>query len=161
MSLNTIRGPTTSGFTNHQYINNSLTNAVSQQTGPALPLGAKIYRILSGPPLSYTQMSNSAYVPHDLKEGPLNRENSLEGFHNDVHTMCGNGGEGRAGHMGLTEFAAFDPIFWMHHTCVLIPTLNLSAPWHFSKHCTPRTRIGSFIMAQNPSVSSADFLETF
>lgn len=128
MPLNTIRGPTPSGFTNHQYVNNTLTNAVSPQTGPALPLGAKIYRILNGPPLSYTQMSNSAYVSHDPREGSLNRENSLEGFHNDVHTMCGNGGQGRTGHMGLTEFAAFDPVFWMHHAYVTNPECHLKFP---------------------------------
>ncbi|KAI1611775.1 hypothetical protein EDD36DRAFT_496654 [Exophiala viscosa] len=113
MTLNTIRGPTPTGWTSHQYVNNTLTNAVSTAHGPALPLGSKIYRILQGPPLSYTQMATSAYV---AQAGPsTNKENSLEGFHNDIHTMCGNGGDGRTGHMGLTEYAAFDPIFWLHH----------------------------------------------
>jgi Common central domain of tyrosinase len=120
MAVSTIRGPSPAGVTNHQYVNNTLTNAVSQANGPAVPLGGKIYRILNGPPLSYTQMSNSAYISHDPKERPLNRENSLEGYHNDVHTLCGNGGDRRAGHMALTELAAFDPIFWMHHTYELI-----------------------------------------
>jgi tyrosinase len=115
MTLNTIRGPTPTGSTNHQYVNNTLTNAVSTATGPALPLGSKIYRILQGPPLNYTQMATSAYVAED-EPTTQNKENSLEGFHNDIHTMCGNGGDGRTGHMGLTEYAAFDPIFWMHHT---------------------------------------------
>ncbi|KAK5196752.1 hypothetical protein LTR92_004297 [Exophiala xenobiotica] len=114
MTLNTIRGPTPAGWTSHQYVNNTLTNAVSTANGPALPLGSKIYRILQGPPPSYTQMATSAYV---AQAGPsANKENSLEGFHNDIHTMCGNGGDGRTGHMGLTEYAAFDPIFWLHHT---------------------------------------------
>ena len=114
MMSSTIRGPTPAGSTSHQYINNTLTNAVSTATGPALPLGSKIYRILQGPSLNYTQMATSAYV---AENGPsVNKENSLEGFHNDIHTMCGNGGGGRNGHMGLTEYAAFDPIFWMHHT---------------------------------------------
>lgn len=115
MTLNTIRGPTPAGSTNHQYVNNTLTNAVSTATGPALPLGSKIYRILQGPPLNYTQMATSAYAAEDGLT-TQNKENSLEGFHNDIHTMCGNGGDGRTGHMGLTEYAAFDPIFWMHHT---------------------------------------------
>ncbi len=62
-------------------------------------------------------MSNSASVQHwaDDKEGPLNKENSLEGFHNDLHVLCGTGEGGRLGHMALNEFAAFDPIFFMHH----------------------------------------------
>jgi tyrosinase len=33
----------------------------------------------------------------------------LEGLHNRVHVWTG-------GHMGLVPFAAFDPIFWAHHT---------------------------------------------
>jgi Common central domain of tyrosinase len=80
-----------------------------------VPLGGKLYRILNGPPMSYTQMANSAFVEHD-KEMPLNKENSLEGFHNDLHVMTGTGEGNRHGHMALNEFAAFDPIFWLHHT---------------------------------------------
>jgi tyrosinase len=99
----------------HQYINNTLTNAVSQTNGPAVPLGGKLYRILNGPPMSYTQMANSAFVQHD-KEMSLNKENSLEGLHNDVHVMTGTGEGNRHGHMALNELAAFDPIFWLHHT---------------------------------------------
>jgi hypothetical protein len=115
MTLHTIRGLSPAGTMDHQYINNTLTNAVSQTNGPAVPLGGKLYRILNGPPMSYTQMANSSFVPHD-KEMPLNKENSLEGFHNDVHVMTGTGEGNRPGHMALNEFAAFDPIFWLHHT---------------------------------------------
>jgi tyrosinase len=35
----------------------------------------------------------------------------LEGLHDRVHVWTG-------GHMGLIPFAAFDPIFWAHHTMV-------------------------------------------
>lgn len=39
-----------------------------------------------------------------------------EGIHNGVHTNIGGGGSGGPmGHMGSTDTAAFDPIFWMHH----------------------------------------------
>jgi tyrosinase len=63
-------------------------------------------------------MANSAYVrnPFDEPNHSLNGENSLEGFHNDIHNMCGSGAGGHLGHMGLNEFAAFDPIFFLHHT---------------------------------------------
>lgn len=104
----------------HQYVNNTLTNAVSPTDGPAVPFGGKLYRILNGPPMSYTQMANSAFIPHPAeKEQPLNKENSLEGLHNDVHVMTGMGEGNRPGHMALNEFAAFDPIFWLHHTYVI------------------------------------------
>ena len=104
----------------HQFVNNTLTNAVSQVSGPNVPLGGKLYRLLNGPPLSYTQMSNSAYIrpEFDDKESRLNGENSLEGFHNDIHNMCGSGPGGKLGHMALNELAAFDPIFFLHHAWV-------------------------------------------
>ncbi len=87
MAQATIRAPSADGITDHRFLNNTLTNAVSQSTGPALPLGGKIYRILNGPPISYTQMSNSAYVKSTSeKTRSFNGENSLEGFHNDIHS---------------------------------------------------------------------------
>jgi tyrosinase len=36
---------------------------------------------------------------------------SLEDVHNSIHGYVGNGG-----HMGDPSIAAFDPIFWLHHT---------------------------------------------
>jgi tyrosinase len=40
--------------------------------------------------------------------------NSVEGIHDNVHTMVG----GMGGHMSTVPVAAFDPIFWIHHTNV-------------------------------------------
>jgi hypothetical protein len=113
----TIRAPSAEGTTDHRFLNNTLTNAVSQSTGPALPMGGKLYRILNGPPITYTQMANSAFVDNQMK-GRFNGENSLEGLHNDIHNMCGSGAGKIHGHMGWNEFAAFDPIFYLHHTYV-------------------------------------------
>lgn len=39
---------------------------------------------------------------------------ALEGPHGDVHVWVG----GERGHMGNVPFAAFDPIFWAHHSMV-------------------------------------------
>jgi tyrosinase len=41
----------------------------------------------------------------------LDFSSALEGLHDRVHVWTG-------GHMGLIPFAAFDPIFWAHHTMV-------------------------------------------
>jgi tyrosinase len=38
----------------------------------------------------------------------------LENYHNNVHVWVG----GRKGHMSDIPFAAFDPIFWAHHTMI-------------------------------------------
>lgn len=36
---------------------------------------------------------------------------SLEDVHNAIHGEVG----GNEGHMSDTEYAAFDPVFWLHH----------------------------------------------
>lgn len=41
----------------------------------------------------------------------LDFQGQLEGFHNDVHVWVG-------GHMSDIPFAAYDPIFWAHHTMI-------------------------------------------
>ena len=41
----------------------------------------------------------------------LDFQSQLEGFHNDVHVWVG-------GHMSDIPFAAYDPIFWAHHTMI-------------------------------------------
>lgn len=41
----------------------------------------------------------------------LDFSSALEGLHDRVHVWTG-------GHMGMIPFAAFDPIFWAHHTMV-------------------------------------------
>jgi tyrosinase len=38
---------------------------------------------------------------------------SLESIHGQIHGMTG-----KHGHMGVVDFAAFDPVFWMHHANV-------------------------------------------
>jgi tyrosinase len=44
----------------------------------------------------------------------LDFSGELEGLHDRVHVWTG----GRNGHMGKIPFAAFDPIFWAHHTMI-------------------------------------------
>lgn len=36
---------------------------------------------------------------------------SIEDVHNSVHTETGGNG-----HMSAPDYAAFDPLFWLHHT---------------------------------------------
>ncbi|OCL11103.1 Di-copper centre-containing protein [Glonium stellatum] len=117
--VHTIRGITPSGDSEHSFVNQTLDNALSHSTGRGLPLGGKIYRMLMGPPLTYGEMSNTSYTPLGDGKPTKNEQNSVEGFHNDIHVMCGAGrGTDQShiyGHMALNEYAAFDPIFWLHH----------------------------------------------
>ncbi|KAL8999226.1 MAG: hypothetical protein Q9169_001891 [Polycauliona sp. 2 TL-2023] len=45
---------------------------------------------------------------------------SLESLHNQIHGLMGNGG-----HMSFIDYAAFDPVFWLHH----VQTDRLLAIW--------------------------------
>jgi len=85
MSQWTIRGLDPSGRADIRYVNKSLDYALSHSTGRGVSLGGKLYRILLGPPLDYGQVSNSAYVPQRAEDAGKNEQNSIEGFHNDLH----------------------------------------------------------------------------
>lgn len=59
------------------------------------------YQLLTQQP-NYGPFSNTAYSNQTF--------NSLENMHNGIHGFVGNGG-----HMSDIPYAAFDPIFWLHH----------------------------------------------
>lgn len=62
--------------------------------------------------LSYQEFdafSNNEWIQN---EQPGNY-GSLEDIHNEIHDKVGQGG-----HMGSLAVSAFDPVFWLHHTCV-------------------------------------------
>ncbi|KAF3157991.1 hypothetical protein TWF225_004251 [Orbilia oligospora] len=64
--------------------------------------------------------------------------NALEKLHNDVHMQVGGNGI-----MGLISYAAFDPIFWLHHNNID----RLLAIWQAAnpgKYLTPDTATPSF-----------------
>ncbi|KAL7267388.1 hypothetical protein RUND412_010029 [Rhizina undulata] len=44
-----------------------------------------------------------------------NNYQSLEGLHDTIHGLCGIDPSPLDGHMGDPMYAAFDPLFWMHH----------------------------------------------
>jgi len=69
---------------------------------------------------SFSQVSHNRYVPNDRREGQDESFvkgrgfGSLEDIHNTLHVYTG-GPVGYLGHMNYPPYAAFDPIFWMHH----------------------------------------------
>jgi hypothetical protein len=62
---------------------------------------------------------------NDVYPGPQTEPatfQSIETIHNNIHVAVGRGG-----HMNVPDFAAFDPIFWLHHANVSGSiTINLS-----------------------------------
>ena len=81
-----------------------------------------------------TSMKNYGFFSNDSYPGPRTdpvNYASLETIHNGIHGNVGNGG-----HMGIPDFAAFDPIFMMHHANVD----RLFAMWQGTLvSCSPRT----------------------
>lgn len=56
---------------------------------------------------TYTAFSNDGFRG---TAGNPTRFDSLEAIHGSIHVLTGLGG-----HMSVVDFAAFDPIFWLHH----------------------------------------------
>ncbi|RVD89497.1 uncharacterized protein DFL_000501 [Arthrobotrys flagrans] len=70
--------------------------------------------------------------------------NSLEKLHNDVHMQVGGNGI-----MGVIPYAAFDPVFWLHHNNID----RMLAIWQAAnpgKYLTPDTAVPSFMRAVSP-----------
>ena len=64
---------------------------------------------------SWDTFSTAVYPRSDdpkAEEKTTKAMGSLEGIHNNYHGLLG----GDFGHMGRPPIAAFDPVFWMHHT---------------------------------------------
>ncbi|KAF3922232.1 Tyrosinase [Dactylellina cionopaga] len=83
-------------------------NQVMQNAAGAIT--NRVYKILT----SYTDFNG-------VSTGAYNRWthqtlDSLEGIHDDIHNAIGGPIGGPSGHMFDLSIAAFDPIFWLHHT---------------------------------------------
>ena len=57
---------------------------------------------------TYDHFSNEGWIPQ--QPGSYD---SLESLHDQLHGLIGNGG-----HMGIIDYSAFDPVFWLHHVNV-------------------------------------------
>ncbi len=91
-------------------------------SGPVSDLAIQQYRQTTGrqvaantgrsPGTSGAQLPTKAEVEAVLMRSDfLDFSSAMEGLHDRVHMWVG-------GHMGMIPFAAFDPIFWAHHTMV-------------------------------------------
>ncbi|KAI9835969.1 MAG: hypothetical protein M1837_003559 [Sclerophora amabilis] len=97
-----------------RYPTNNTANAVSrnnlvgqQLDNNRLTLRNRLYNLFTSYP-NYTNFSNKGWIPNDG-----GNYDSLESLHDQIHGLVGSGG-----HMGSVDYAAFDPIFWLHHTMV-------------------------------------------
>jgi len=127
IAAHTIRGIDANGNSDHAYVEGTYGNDITYESVDFPHLGGKLYNLLTnkhvtdGTPISgYAEFSNDGYW--EAQGQNIGNQNSLEGFHDDIHvnTGAGRGASGNRnfgmGHMGLIEYAAMDPIFWLHHT---------------------------------------------
>jgi len=78
-------------------------------------VGSSFYRILTGRQ-RWETFSNDVYdrqAAAEASNGAPVTDHTLEGFHDNLHSMIGQGRlQGGSGHMSSPQYAAFDPIFW-------------------------------------------------
>ncbi|TVY40862.1 Tyrosinase [Lachnellula occidentalis] len=95
-----------------RYPNNNTASAFSQNDLVARQLDnnaatfrSRLYNLF-GAYHNYTTFSNTGWYP-DNTDGDYD---SIEGIHDQIHALVGSGG-----HMSVTDYSAFDPIFMLHH----------------------------------------------
>ena len=141
IAQNTIRGINAAGQSDHFFVMQTFGQDIEPQSRSQPHLGGKLYSLLfarnlqTGSKMSYGEFSNDGTLTK-LPTFPANiltlavegyfeargqqifNQNSLEGFHDDIHVHCGqgSGATNNMGHMSFIEYAAMDPIFWLHHT---------------------------------------------
>ncbi|KAG8810691.1 hypothetical protein FRC17_002833, partial [Serendipita sp. 399] len=106
----TLRYPTSRGPSGRS--NTSLLEGTLQNNG--LTLRDRTYILL-------TQYDSYSVVSNDKWPVPRGRFDSIESVHGSVHIFVGNDG-----HMGVADYAAFDPVFWLHHCNVRMKSSDSS-----------------------------------
>lgn len=110
--LSTYRWPTTTD-------KNAQSNSTAMESdldNNKLTLRDRTYNLLTQA-TTYEAFSEDGYL------GPQTDPKwyeSLESIHNMIHGMTGSNG-----HMGVVDFAAFDPVFWLHHCNVSLGAVTL------------------------------------
>jgi tyrosinase len=95
-----------------RYPNNNTASAVSQNglvstllENNAATFRSRLYNLFSTY-RNYSTYSNTGWYP-DNTDGDYD---SIEGVHDQIHALVGSGG-----HMSVTDYSAFDPVFMLHH----------------------------------------------
>ena len=95
-----------------RYPNNNTASAVSQNDlvsrqldNNAATFRSRVYNLL-GQQHNYSVFSNTGWYPDNTDAD----YDSIEGIHDQIHALVGSGG-----HMSVTDYSAFDPLFMLHH----------------------------------------------
>jgi Common central domain of tyrosinase len=110
----TVRAPDANGIQNDAYINRYLRHHLQSD------IGSSLYRVLTSAQ-NWAMFSNDVLDNEEKNEARARKvraiiDQSLEGFHDDIHVLLGQGElQNGSGQIGDPRYAAFDPIFWLHH----------------------------------------------
>ncbi|TVY38862.1 Tyrosinase [Lachnellula subtilissima] len=95
-----------------KYPNNNTASAYSQNELVARQLDnnaatfrSRLYNLF-GAYHNYSTFSNTGWYPDNTDAD----YDSIEGVHDQIHALVGSGG-----HMSVTDYSAFDPLFMLHH----------------------------------------------
>lgn len=91
-------------------------NATSQGALVDAGLNAQTRTIRANTYKLLLNVTNYGVFSNDVYPGPHTDPGtyqSIEAIHGNIHVRVGRGG-----HMNVPDFAAFDPIFWLHHANV-------------------------------------------
>lgn len=116
------------GEINNDAVPGSILRSLKMKTELANPARDSVYRLLSNEYFkSYKYFATTYYYkkgrgtdqPTDPDEDPTVKDYlSLEGIHNMIHNGIGgfsNDTDPVEGHMTEVPWAAFEPLFWIHH----------------------------------------------
>jgi tyrosinase len=116
-TYHTVRAPDENGLQDDKYINTYMHHHIQSD------IGSSMYKVLTAHQ-KWAVFSNDVYDEDEAqnsKDGKSYIDHTLEGFHDNVHVFLGQGklGTGQkekgSGHIGDPNYAAFDPLFWLHH----------------------------------------------
>jgi tyrosinase-like protein len=109
-TTHTVRAPDENGQTDDLYINSYISNHIQGE------LGIGLYKVLNLRQ-NWDGFSNDVLDARAQVEASKHHvqyvDHSLEGFHDNIHVVLGQGRlRNGSGHLGYPQYAAFDPLFW-------------------------------------------------
>ena len=113
----TFRYPAQDGSGNIISQDDSVTAALDQQVQS---IQQNVYLIMG----SYTDFAAFSNTTWDTSGQP-GAYGSLEDIHDNIHGTVGGSTPTGAGDMSILDYAAFDPVFWLHHCMLVIPFIAL------------------------------------
>ncbi|KAH7103323.1 Di-copper centre-containing protein [Auriculariales sp. MPI-PUGE-AT-0066] len=128
----------------------ALKDSLRVLINPNDPMSARVYDTLTDPD-TWEEFSNKRTTPGSFR-------NSIESIHDLIHVLVGGNGQ-----MADPSYAAFDPMFWLHHTNVdrLLALWQALHPNVWVSRARDNGEAGNFSAPPGVRVSATTDLEPF